>query len=221
MNHCCLMPLFLLLLLGGCGALRHEPAVAPEPPGPLTFGAEAAAEPGGLYRVSRAISLFDDRRAWRPGDVLTIRLEERTRSSHASETTINKKTDNSLSKPTLLGEVINSPFNTSVENQADFSGEAASDQSNSLSGTVTVVVTDVLPNGLMRVKGEKRVRINRGNEIIAVSGLVRPEDVDGDNSVSSLRLANAELAYTGTGPLANANRVGWFTRFFISPLSPF
>ena len=209
-----------LLLQGGCSMLPEDP-VEPRPLPPPVLAAPQAPTLGGLYSASTAFSLYRDRQPWRPGDIITVRLEERMRSSHASATKITKESDSSLAKPTLLGEVMNEPFGTSANATTDFLGDAETDQSNSLTGTVTVVVTDVLPNGLLWVQGEKRVRINRGNELIKIGGLVRPEDVDGDNAVSSLRLANAELAYTGSGPLANANRVGWFTRFFISPLNPF
>jgi flagellar L-ring protein precursor FlgH len=79
----------------------------------------------------------------------------------------------------------------------------------------------VLPNGLLVVQGEKWLNLNRGEEYVRVSGLLRPEDVDGQNTVSSLRLADARIAYSGTGDFADTNKAGWLSRFFLSPLMPF
>ena len=73
----------------------------------------------------------------------------------------------------------------------------------------------------MQIQGEKWLNLNRGEEYVRVSGLARPEDIDGDNVVSSLRLADARIAYSGTGELADTNRAGWLTRFFLGPLMPF
>jgi flagellar L-ring protein FlgH len=79
----------------------------------------------------------------------------------------------------------------------------------------------VYPNGLLQVQGEKWLKLNRGEEYVRVSGLVRQEDIDGSNRVSSLKLADARLAYSGTGELADSNSAGWLMRFFLSPLMPF
>jgi flagellar L-ring protein precursor FlgH len=74
---------------------------------------------------------------------------------------------------------------------------------------------------LMLVQGEKWLNLNRGEEYIRVSGLLRPEDIDANNTVSSLRLADARIAYSGTGELADSNQPGWLTRFFLNPIFPF
>lgn len=194
----------------------YEPAfplVAPPPP----------AQPGGLYQAGYGLDLYDDRRATRPGDIVTIILQERTRSSKSAETTISKDAVSELPEPTILGEVISGANGllNSIENSNKFNGAAGSDQSNSLTGTISAVVTAVYPNGLLQVQGEKWLQLNRGEEYVRVSGLVRQEDIDGSNMVSSLKLADARLAYSGTGELADSNTAGWLTRFFLSPLLPF
>ena len=83
------------------------------------------------------------------------------------------------------------------------------------------MVAEVLPNGLLLVQGEKWMNFNRGEEYLRVSGLVRPEDVDAYNSVSSLRLADARISYSGTGELADSNTPSWLSRFFFHPVMPF
>ena len=84
-----------------------------------------------------------------------------------------------------------------------------------------MVVARVLPNGLLLVQGEKWFRLNRGEEYVRISGLVRPEDVSADNSISSQRLADARIAYSGTGELAQSNQAGWLTGFFLGTVNPF
>ena len=130
-----------------------------------------------------------------------------------------------LPEPTVLGSVITGSGDngllTDITSENEFEGEAESGQRNSLTGTITAIVTQVLPNGLVQIQGEKWLNLNRGEEYVRISGLARPEDIDGDNVVSSLRLADARIAYSGTGELADTNRAGWLTRFFLGPLMPF
>lgn len=80
---------------------------------------------------------------------------------------------------------------------------------------------EVLPNGLLRVAGEKRLQLNQGEEFLRLAGYLRAADIDNANQVSSLRVANARIAYSGQGTLAEANQPGWLTRFFTGPLMPF
>jgi flagellar L-ring protein precursor FlgH len=84
-----------------------------------------------------------------------------------------------------------------------------------------VTVADVLPNGNLVVRGEKRVGINQGNEYVKISGIVRPLDIAADNTIASTKVADATIIYNGDGQTASANKAGWLTRFFTSVLSPF
>jgi flagellar L-ring protein precursor FlgH len=84
-----------------------------------------------------------------------------------------------------------------------------------------VVVQDVLPNGLLSVSGEKTLMLNQGEEFLRLKGYIRAADIGADNQVSSLRVANARIAYSAKGALADANTPGWLTRFFAGPLMPF
>ena len=183
------------------------------------------ASAGSLYVANRNLTLFGDRRATNIGDVVTIILEESTRSSKSAETTLKKGTSNEILNPKILGSLIQGSGDTNIfnklESSTEFEGEGESDQSNSLTGTVTAVVANVMPNGLLLLQGEKWFQLNRGEEYVRVSGLVRPEDISGDNTVSSLRLADARIAYSGTGEMAQTNEAGWLTRFFLGTVFPF
>ena len=212
--------LVVCAVIAGCMTLpphRPEPSYRPAYP---SMEPPPAAEQGALFQAGYGVSLFDDRRATRVGDIVTIRLQERTQSSKSAETTISKGSSTSVIEPTVFGETLSNAV-TNLGSDSDFAGAAESDQSNSLSGTISAVVTAVYPNGLLLVQGEKWLNLNRGEEYVRVSGLVRREDIDGTNAVSSLRLADARFAYSGTGALADSNAPGWFTRFFLSPFMPY
>ena len=214
---------FVSFFLAGCLTVdpaRVEPVYKPAYPRAAPM---APASAGAIYQTGGGMSLFRDSRASQVGDLLTISLEERTSSSKSAETTIKKESEHTLPNPSVFGNLVRgtSADYTDIENSAGFNGEAESDQSNSLSGTLSAVVAEVLPNGLLLVQGEKWLNLNRGEEYVRVSGLVRPADISADNSVSSRRLADARIAYSGTGELANANRSGWLSRFFLNPILPF
>ena len=109
----------------------------------------------------------------------------------------------------------------SLGSEHDFTGGGDSDLSNKLSGDISVSVVEVLPNGNMVIRGEKIMTINQGNEYLRISGTISPRDIDGNNSISSKRIANAKISYVGDGPTNDANVVGWLSRFFLSALMPF
>lgn len=216
--------LLLSALLQGCIVTppsRPEPMYRPAYP---TMPEVSEPSAGAVSSVEVSWSLFEDSTARRVGDIVTIVLEERTSSSKSAETKIKKDTETSLPNPTVFGNVIigsNDDDFQSIEGATDFAGTGESDQSNALSGTITAVVADVLPNGVLLVQGEKWMNFNRGEEYLRVSGLVRKQDIGPNNTISSLRLADARLAYSGTGEIADSNSSGWLTRFFLHPIYPF
>jgi flagellar L-ring protein precursor FlgH len=166
------------------------------------------------------VSLTSDSRAYRVGDAVTVILQETTQASKRAGTSFSKGSSASVAPIGALGKVFGK---TGIEVAADrnFEGDATSTQQNALSGALTVIVQEVLPNGLLRVAGEKNLTLNQGEEFVRLKGFIRAQDIDNDNQVSSLRVANARIAYSGKGALADANQPGWLTRFFNSPLMPF
>lgn len=174
---------------------------------------------GGVFSAD-VVSLTSDSRAFRVGDVVTILLQETTQASKKAGTSFSKGSSVSVNPLSALGKTFG---RTGVDVSADrsFNGDATSTQQNALSGAVTVMVQEVMPNGLLRVAGEKRLQLNQGEETLRLKGYVRAADIDNSNQVSSLRVANARIAYSGQGSLADANSPGWLTRFFTGPLMPF
>jgi flagellar L-ring protein precursor FlgH len=181
--------------------------------------------PGTVYNVQRQFSLFDDVRSRNIGDILTIRLVEQTQASKSATTDTSRGTSIDTGSPVVLGRTITQNgrelLNTNIDTDQSFAGAASSTQSNELTGDITVTVAQVLPNGNLIVRGEKQLTLNQGEEFIRISGIVRPADIAPDNSVPSLRLADARITYSGKGQIANTNRPGWLHRFFNSKAWPF
>lgn len=179
---------------------------------------------GSLYQANYGISLFDDHKAYRVGDIITVTLNESTASSKSADTTVTKDTDISLANPTLFGRNVSGHgygLGLGIESENEFVGSGLSDQSNSLEGNITVTIVDVLPNGVLKIRGEKWITLNQGEEYIRISGLVRTEDISANNQVSSMRIADARISYGGVGTLADSNRQGILSQFFNSRWWPF
>lgn len=187
---------------------------------------------GSLFQEYQGMSLFGNTNNHRIGDIITITLDEETISSKSTGVGIDKTSDVSLlegGNSTILGRDntknipivgdITIPLSSSQDRS--FSGDASADQSNSLEGNISVTVVDILANGNLIVRGEKWMTLNRGEEYIRVSGMLRKEDVSLDNVVSSTKLANARISYSGTGDLADSQKMGWLGRFFNSVIWPF
>jgi flagellar L-ring protein FlgH len=213
--------LALALLLAGCAS--RVPLSTPQADAdtlPLPHAATRGGVAGGVFNADNTMSLTSDARAFRVGDVVTVILQETTQASKRAGTSFSKGSTASVAPFGLLGKTLPK---TGVDLSADrsFSGDSTSTQQNALSGAVTVIVQEVMPNGLLRVAGEKRLTLNQGEEYLRLKGYLRAADIDADNQVSSLRVANARIAYSAQGALADANTPGWLTRFFTGPLMPF
>jgi len=185
----------------------------------------AKPESGAIFAAGNEIRLFEDRKAGRVGDILTIRLVEQTRASKDSATSTSKESGAELTNPTVFGRPVTRGgvpiLEGSLEGSRSFDGSGSSSQSNSLTGEITVTVIEQMPSGNLVVEGEKWLTINQGREFIRVRGVIRPTDILTDNSVFSTRIANAQIAYSAKGALADANRMGLLARFFNSPIFPF
>jgi len=211
-----------LIVLQGCTAMSRPRAVPDDPAySPVRAEAMMQRDPhsGAIYQSARNHNLYGDTVALNVGDVLTVTLEESTRASKNAETSITKDQEVSLLAAQLLGRD-GLDVDTDVQHERDFEGSAEADQSNSLAGSITVTVTEVLPNGVLHIRGEKWLSLTNGDEYIRLSGLVRPQDIAPDNTVASNRIADARFAYGGTGDFDQANQMGWLARFFNSEWWP-
>ncbi|AMG01408.1 flagellar basal body L-ring protein FlgH [Vibrio harveyi] len=212
-----------VVLLVGCAG-RQE-FIPPEPNAeeyapPVLDYTLPEANSGSLYRHQYTMTLFQDRRAYRVGDVLTVQLSEETESSKKAGTKFGKSSTVNFVAPAIGTKTIDE-LGVSVDGSRNFDGSASSSQGNKLQGAITVTVHEVLPNGVLRISGEKWLRLNQGDEFIRLTGIVRVDDINRSNQVSSQRIADARITYAGRGALADSNAAGWLTQFFNSPWVPF
>ena len=158
-------------------------------------------------------------------DLVTIVLVENTSARAQADTSVSKESGIDMAAPTIAGVPItykgNPILEASVEGSRDFQGSGNSTQSNRLNGSVTATVVQNLGNGNLLVRGEKRVRLNQGDELIQVQGIVRTADIGPDNRISSDRVGDARIVYGGRGTLARSNAMGWLGRFFNSAVYPY
>ena len=187
------------------------------PPAPVA----PPAPTGSIFQVSEGYAaLHEGTRARRVGDPVTIVLVERTSASKSAGTNLDSGGGFSLTPPSTGALSLFKESDASISGKRGFKGTGAADQSNALSGEISVTVAAVLPNGTMLVQGQKRVTLNRGDEFVQIKGIIRPTDIDANNRIASTRVADARIAYTGKGDVARAARQGWLSRFFQS-ISPF
>ncbi len=212
-------------LLGGCviaGDVRPFPAMAPVQP---IMPPQAPPSAGAIYAAGPGLQLYGDRRARDVGDLLTINLVESTAATTSATTGISKNSDIEMASPTILGLPVTYNGQELLKNTAkgerSFDGKGQSAQSNRLQGSVTVTVIQRLPNGNLVVQGQKQLRLNQGDELVQIQGIVRAADIATDNSIPSSKVADARIAYGGRGAVAQSNAMGWFGRFFNSALSPY
>ena len=207
----------IVYLLQGCATEPVDMVLRPspefQPVYPLAADRQKIAT-GGIYSNRQSDAWFGRGRNYQVGDIITVLLNESTQAARTQNTDVSRESKNSL--PSGLNTKIGalSPFLNGVDinnNSTSSKGTGKADQQASLSGSVAVTVTEILANGNLIVRGEKKLGLSEGTEVIQVSGVIRPEDVGPNSTVLSRRLANAQIAYRGSGDLANATRAGWGT----------
>lgn len=213
----------MVLLLSGCNTLpKRDPDFAPVQPADLRPPPQSN---GSIYQAGYDLRLFEDIKTRRVGDVLTVTLNEATQAKKQADMNTSKDTSVSVTAPTLFGvasqALLGHDLKTSLAANSNFTGVGKADQSNSLKGDISVTVVEVLPNGNMKVRGEKRVSLNDGDEYIRLSGIVRPIDITTANTIPSSKVADATIMYQGEGAMADSSKMGWLARFFVSPIFPF
>lgn len=209
--------LSLLASLAACSVvppapLTHSPGF--EPVYPSESPKAKAPATGAIYVSQQSDSWFGRGRRFQVGDVITVLLNESTQAARTSNSNLSRESSNDAlpGLQTLannMGGVLKgaNTAGAKISNK----GVGAADQQASLSGSVAVSVVDILPNGNLVLRGEKQLALSEGAEVIQVAGIIRPDDIAPNNTVQSRRLANAQIAYRGSGDLAAATRPGWGT----------
>ena len=213
-----LLPAVLLVLLQGCATEPVDMVLKPspdfQPVYPLAKDVVKVAT-GGIYSNRQSDAWFGRGRNYQMGDLITVILNESTQAARSQGTDISKDASNTaipgsltkfLAGPTSPVNGVN--LNSSTTKSA---GKGSADQQASLTGSITVTVIEILANGNLVVRGEKKLGLSEGTEVIQVAGVIRPQDVGPNGTVNSLRLANAQISYRGSGDLASASKPGWGT----------
>ncbi len=192
---------------------------------PETFAAATPALPtplpgnGSIFQGSY-VPLTSGGRAGQVGDIVTIQLVERTAATKSNAAGTQRDGNIGLTPPATGPLSLFNPSDIAMGGGQQFKGKGDASQSNALSGEVSVTIAAVYPNGTMLVRGEKLLTLNRGDERVQISGIIRAMDIGPDNRILSTRVADANIRYVGKGEIARASKQGWLQRFF-AIVSPF
>lgn len=226
--------LFLLLLLvstfSGCAYQHRKPSPEYAPVRP-PIQMQPVIENGSIFQNSTSKSFFETDKARRVGDILIIVFDEKHVAKKETKTDDGRSTNLKLENPTIFGKVADTTsgvqpgwlkaLNMSLASTNAFTSGGKSEQKDSLTGSLSVSVVEVLANGNLFVRGEKQLTLNQGDEYIQLSGVIRSIDLGPDNKVASSKVANARITYSGQGLTHDSNKGGWATRFFLSDKWPF
>jgi flagellar L-ring protein precursor FlgH len=173
--------------------------------------------------------LFADFRAYRVGDLVTVRLDESSKAAGDSSTQLDRESNESMGMPNFFGLTtalaraypdIDPEKLIEWMSESNFSGKGSTSRGNKLDGSISVRVKKVLPNGDLFVEGTKVILINDEEVHMYVSGVIRAEDLDSSNTVASSTIADAQIEFSGRGVLSENQKQGWFTRLF-AKIRPF
>lgn len=190
---------------------------------PAPKAVTAAESNGSIFQAGvNERPMFEDRRARNVGDVLIINIVETTSASGKSGSSADNSGSIALSTPTVTagsaGTAVEFPMGMSGNTAVKSASKSDSSGSNSFSGAITVTVTEVLPNGNLRVAGEKQVAIKHSEEYVRFSGVVNPSNISSSNTVQSTQVAEVHVEYKGAQNIDAAAVTTMFNRFFFSIL---
>lgn len=212
-----LLVVILVLFVISCSSKKPEYAKEFNPV-PPEIGQDAKPVSAGSLYNGRPVNYFSDVKAFREGDIITIKVFENIRGQGNSNTKTDEKGDINLSAPSpvVLGKPVlnkNPVLGLKTSNSDTYKGSASTDRSARLIATISARVVKVYPNGNMFIVGKKVVKVNDDDQVLLISGIVRPYDIMQDNSVDSSRISDMYVEYNGRGYMAEASRPGWLARF--------
>ncbi|MFN3545766.1 MAG: flagellar basal body L-ring protein FlgH [Thiobacillus sp.] len=208
----------LVLALAACGTTPSSIVEHPTSARPVVQATEAANN-GAIYQAAAYRPLFEDRRARRVGDILTIQITERTQAGKQAASNAAKASQVDSSINVVSGLPLTSVLQgvgLNAEGSVSYDDKSALNSSNTFTGSVTVTVVEVLPNGNLLVAGEKQIGLDKGTEYIRLSGVVQPETIRPGNLVPSSQVADARIEYRTSAKFDKAEMMGWLARFFLS-----
>lgn len=215
-TYCC------VVAIAASGCVRHLGEVKPpkreytpdfQEPEPAT------AEPGSLFSsTSRLSSPFSDLRARQEGDLVTVLIDEESLAQREASTALKRDTAEDARLRAFFGalaaltaavpQVATDPA-IDAKSSSSFDGKGETSRSEALKAVIPCTVRKVFANGNMLVEGHRAVLVNQDEQHLLISGVVRPEDIDSDNTVPSTRMVDAHIEFSGLGNVAERQRQGW------------
>jgi flagellar L-ring protein precursor FlgH len=214
-----LAALATLVLATGCASMAPPKVEVADtrPPTPVATPPSRPVD-GAIFQVAAYRPLFEDHRARLVGDTLTVNIVEKISAAQSSTSSIDKSgsVEAGITALPLLPAAPLARLGASGGSTNTFAGSGATESSNDFSGTITAVVTGVLPNGHLQIAGEKQIGVNANVDVLRFSGQVDPRTIQPGNTVPSTRVANVRVEHRGRGAQADANTAGVLSRFFFS-----
>jgi len=215
-----LLPLAAALLLSACSTIYPEPQVELQQTPVVRLPALPPVAPsnGAIYQSAAYRPLFEDHRARLVGDTLTIQIVEKVSASQSSTSELNKSGSLAAGVTALPFVSANSFGRASAgaSSTTNAKGKGTNENTNDFSGSITAVVTAVLPNGHLMISGEKQIGVNHNVDVLRFSGQVDPRAIAQGNVVPSASVANVRIEQKGRGATSDAHGIGWLSRFFLN-----
>ena len=175
---------------------------------------------GSIFRpVSKGTHLFADQRAMRIGDIVTIRIKEEANAKRDASTDLGRKSSMNMELESFFGahKLINIPGISQGDLlaslfESEFKGEGETSRTEHLEATVPATVKKTFPNGNLFIEGHRVILVNNEEHHFYISGVIRAVDIEGDNSVASALVADAEIEFTGRGVISDKQSPGWLNR---------
>ncbi len=211
------------LALTGCETLNPKPKVevmTPTSVRPLSPVASDAVPTGSIFQSASYRPLYEDHRARLVGDTITVQIVEKVAAKQSSTSSVDRSgtVGGSISALPLLPASLLGRATVSGNTSNKFAGQGSTQNSNDFSGTITATVVEVLPNGHLIIAGEKQIGVNDSVDTLRFSGQVDPRAIVPGNTVPSASIANVRVEQRGRGAQAEAQRIGWLSRFFLNLL---
>jgi flagellar L-ring protein precursor FlgH len=219
-----LLALLIIQAFSGCGGLGQSvkspvlpPVVAPLPPAP-------APQEGSLWTPKSPNGLVADQRAVNVGDIITVSITESAKASDIANTDTSKTSGVKASVASLFG--LSFPMKAFTDKEVNTEtamegavgntskGSGKTERQSSFTTYLSTRVVQVLPNNHLVIQGQRHLRINNETEVVTLTGVVRPQDIDRNNTIPSTKVAEARLEIAGVGVISDKQRQGWLTRIF-------
>ncbi len=224
----CMLSCLIVPIVAGCNSMPPTDIPHPMSVRPIERPVTSRPTNGSIFHSQATMgSLFEDARPRHAGDIITVQISENINATRNLNTTAERQTSQETSVTALsplakaasligAGSLLSPTVTSSSSNS--LKGKGNVNASDVFTGTITVTVVDVYPNGNLLISGEKLMSLGGNREFLRLSGVVNPSTISATNTVLSTQIADARIEYKGTGTLQEMQELGWLQKFFLSVL---